>query len=73
MVPYGLQNGVAEVERSPAEVRRRREALGDYSLQSIKLPGRWICAVVKRLAGEGVLLSTYAWGRMQGDGWERNQ
>jgi len=52
----------AEVQRvlqSPEEVRRSRGDPTVFLFYRSEQPGRWLCAVAKRLNAEGFLITTY--------------
>jgi hypothetical protein len=44
---------------TPDEVRRSRSDPSVLLFYRAEQPGRWLCAVVKRLNGEGFLITTY--------------
>jgi hypothetical protein len=44
---------------SPDQVRRSRSDPSVFLFYQSERPGRWICAVAKRLNGEGFLITTY--------------
>ena len=58
-VMYGLENEVQEALENPDEIRVSRSDSAVFLFYKIQRPGRWICAVVKRLDGEGFLITTY--------------
>ena len=43
----------------PDEVRRSRKDPAVYLFYWLERPGRWVCAVARRLDGEGFLITTY--------------
>ncbi|MBU0491302.1 MAG: DUF4258 domain-containing protein [Chloroflexi bacterium] len=43
----------------PEQVRQSRSDPTVYLFYQLERPGRWICAVAKRLNGEGFLITTY--------------
>ena len=58
-VMRGREADVQTVLQTPEEVRRSR---GDPTVLLFyrgELPGRWLCAVAKRLNNEGFLITTY--------------
>ena len=55
----GRQDAVIEVLKTPDEIRRSRGATDVYLFYRLVESGRWICAVVKSLNGDGFLITTY--------------
>ncbi|HEX7926576.1 MAG TPA: DUF4258 domain-containing protein [bacterium] len=49
---------IAAIE-SPDEIRRSRHASDVVLCYKLERPGRWICAVVKRLQSDGFLITAY--------------
>lgn len=45
--------------RTPDEIRRSRSDSAVFLFYRLEQPGRWLCAVVKRLNGEGFLITAY--------------
>jgi len=45
--------------QAPDEIRQSRSDRAVYLFYRLERPGRWICAVAKRLDGEGFLITTY--------------
>jgi hypothetical protein len=45
--------------QAPDEVRRSRSDASVFLFYRAERPGRWLCAVVKRLNNEGFLITTY--------------
>ena len=56
---YGREAGVRDTLRSPEQVRRSRSDPNVFLFYRSERLGRWICAVAKRLNGEGFLITTY--------------
>jgi hypothetical protein len=50
---------VQDVLQTPDEVRRSRSDPAVFLFYRAKVPGRWVCAVAKRLNEEGSLITTY--------------
>jgi len=50
---------VQDVLQSPDEVRQSRSDPAVFLFYRAEIPGRWLCAVVKRLNAEGFLITTY--------------
>jgi hypothetical protein len=55
----GQETIVQETLRQPEEVRVSRSDASVYLFYRTEQPGRWICAVAKRLNGEGFLITAY--------------
>lgn len=58
-VMAGCELEVQETLESPDEIRQSRRDSQVYLFYRAKSAGRWVCAVAKRLNGEGFLISTY--------------
>ena len=58
-VMHGQEISVQNTLRTPDEVRRSRSDSSVLLFYRLDQPGRWICAVTKRLNGEGFLITTY--------------
>ena len=58
-VMYGREADVQNVLRNPDEIRRSRSDPAVYLFYRMERPGRWICAVAKRLDSEGFLITAY--------------
>lgn len=58
-VMHGREADVQETLRSPDQVRRSRSDPNVFLFYRSERSGRWICAVAKRLNGEGFLITTY--------------
>jgi hypothetical protein len=57
-----MRERAAEVQavlQTPDEVRQSRSDPTVFLFYCAELPGRWICAVAKRLNDEGFLITTY--------------
>jgi hypothetical protein len=55
----GRESDVTDTLKSPDEVRRSRHDPAVYLFYKSKRARRWLCAVVKRLDGEGFLVTSY--------------
>ena len=55
----GRETTVQETLRQPDEVRVSRSDATVYLFYRTEQPGRWVCAVAKRLNGEGFLITAY--------------
>ena len=53
------ENDVHETLRNPDEVRQSKRDPNVYLFYKLERIGRWICAVTKRLDGDGYLITTY--------------
>ncbi len=58
-VMAGREHDVQETLRSPEQVRRSRSDVNVYLFYRSERIGRWVCAVAKRLDGEGFLITAY--------------
>lgn len=58
-VMRGREVDVQHVLQVPDEIRRSRSDPAVFLFYRLERPGRWLCAVVKRLNGEGFLITTY--------------
>lgn len=58
-VMVGREDAVKEALRNPDEVRRSKSDPDVYLFYKIERIGRWICAVAKRLDGDGYLITAY--------------
>jgi hypothetical protein len=58
-VMAGLQGDVKETLENPAQIRVSRSDPKVFLFYRIQRPGRWICAVAKRLDGKGFLVTAY--------------
>ena len=57
-----MQEREADVQqalRDPEQIRRSHSDPSVYLFYRVERPGRWICAVAKRLNEEGFLITTY--------------
>ena len=50
---------VQDVLQSPDEVRHSRSDPAVFLFYRADVPGRWVCAVAKRLNGDGFLITAY--------------
>ena len=55
----GRENQVKEVLENPDEIRRSRSDNDVYLFYKLERHKRWICAIVRRLNGDGFLITTY--------------
>ncbi len=58
-VMAGQEEAVRETLEHPDEVRLSRSDRAVYLFYSSAHPGRWVCAVTKRLGEEGFLITAY--------------
>lgn len=58
-VMAGHEEDVRETLRNPDEVRQSKSDPKVYLFYKPERIGRWICAVAKRLDGDGYLITTY--------------
>ena len=58
-VMKGQEINVQDALRIPDEIRRSLSDSSVFLFYRLNQPGRWICAVTKRLNGEGFLITTY--------------
>lgn len=58
-VMAGREDDVKETLRNPSEIRQSRSDRAVYLFYKPERPGRWVCAVAKRLDGDGFLITTY--------------
>ncbi|MFO7556096.1 MAG: hypothetical protein R6W88_12910 [Desulfobacterales bacterium] len=58
-VMSGHESEVKETLANPNEIRVSRSDPAVYLFYKLQRTGRWICAVVKRLDGNGFLITTY--------------
>lgn len=55
----GREADVQDVLRNPDEIRLSKRDPGVYLFYKSERIGRWVCAVTKRLDGEGFLITAY--------------
>jgi hypothetical protein len=55
----GHENEVQETLRNPDEIRQSKSDSNVYLFYKPERMGRWICAVAKKLDGDGYLITTY--------------
>lgn len=55
----GREAAVQETLSNPSEIRLSRQDPFVYLFYKPEQIGRWVCAVTKRLNGEGFLITTY--------------
>ena len=58
-VMAGLESDAKETLENPEQIRVSRSDPKVFLFYKIQRPGRWICAVAKRLDGEGFLATAY--------------
>lgn len=58
-VMQGREADVQQTLRGPDQIRQSRGDSSVYLFYQVAYPGRWICAVAKRLNEEGFLITTY--------------
>lgn len=58
-VMAGREENVRETLRNPDEVRQSKSDPNVYLFYTSERIGRWVCAVTKRLDGDGYLVTTY--------------
>ena len=58
-VMAGRENDVKEALQNPSEIRQSKSDPDVYLFYKPERIGRWVCAVSKRLNGEGFLITTY--------------
>ena len=58
-VMAGREDDVKEALQNPDEIRVSRSAPNVYLFYKSEKVNRWVCAVTKRLNGEGFLITTY--------------
>ena len=58
-VMAGRESDVKETLEHPDEIRQSQSDPAVYLFYSSERKGRWVCAVAKRLDGEGFLITTY--------------
>jgi hypothetical protein len=58
-VMAGYEADVQEALRNPDEIRLSRSDSKVYLFYGLKRDGRWVCAVAKRLDGDGFLITAY--------------
>jgi hypothetical protein len=58
-VMYAHAADVQDTLQTPDVVRRSRSDPTVFLFYRLEQPGRWLCAVVKRLNDEGFLITTY--------------
>jgi hypothetical protein len=56
---YGREGDVEEALEYPDEIRRSRSDPDVYLFYRLERPDRWICVVVKRLDGDGFVITAY--------------
>ncbi len=58
-VMQGCEDDVKEALQNPSEIRMSSKDPRVYLFYKPERLGRWVCAVAKRLNGEGFLITTY--------------
>jgi len=64
-VMAGREADVQETLRNPNEIRLSRSDPNVYLFYKPERIGRWVCAVAKRLDGEGFLITSYPTDRVK--------
>ena len=65
-VMAGRESEVKSTLASPSEIRISRSDPAVYLFYAPERIGRWVCAVTKRLNGEGFLITAYPTDTMEG-------
>lgn len=55
----GRENDVKDALQNPSEIRQSKADPDVYLFYKPERMGRWVCAVTKRLNGEGFLITAY--------------
>lgn len=55
----GRENEIKETLEAPVEIRRSKSDKNVLLFYRLQKPKRWFCGVVKRLNGEGFLITAY--------------
>jgi hypothetical protein len=58
-VMQGHENTVKEALKNPDQIRVSKSDNNVFLFYKLQKPGRWICAVSKRLNGDGFLVTAY--------------
>jgi len=58
-VMAGRENDVKDTLQTPSEIRQSKSDSDVYLFYKPERIGRWVCAVTKRLDGEGFLITAY--------------
>ena len=58
-VMAGHEKDVKEALQHPEEIRQSKEDAAVYLFYKTKRKGRWVCAVSKKMNGEGFLITAY--------------
>jgi hypothetical protein len=58
-VMAGRENDVKDTFQNPSQIRQSKSDLAVYLFYKPERIGRWVCAVAKRLEGEGFLITAY--------------
>lgn len=58
-VMVGRESDVRDTLENPSEIRLSKYDPAVYLFYSPKRKGRWVCAVARRLNGDGFLITTY--------------
>ena len=58
-VMTGRENDVKDTLQNPNEIRQSKSDPAVYLFYKPERLGRWVCAVAKRLEGEGFLITAY--------------
>jgi hypothetical protein len=55
----GQEKLVQETLSQPDEIRRSRSDPNVYLFYKLQRPKRWLCAIIRKLNGDGFLITTY--------------
>lgn len=58
-VMTGRENDVKDTLQNPSEIRQSKSDRTVYLFYKPERMGRWVCAVTKRLGGDGFLITAY--------------
>lgn len=58
-VMSGREKQVIEVLQNPNEIRQSKRDDAVYLFYRLERPGRWLCAVAKRMEADGFLITVY--------------
>ena len=58
-VMAGHEEDVKTALQNPSEIRQSKSDAAVYLFYSAKQAGRWVCAVARRLNGEGFMITAY--------------
>jgi hypothetical protein len=58
-VMTGRENDVKDTMENPCEIRQSKSDRAVYLFYKLERMGRWVCAITKRLDGDGFLITAY--------------